>query len=103
MKLSHLLIALPLLAVYAVLPFLVAAPAVVTAEALDCRLDASGSHPCLLLGVDIGSLLNSVAFIALLGMFTVPTAGVAFAVVLILIVVEISRRVMASGKKAESD
>ena len=68
---------------FAILPILSMLIAVMIAGASGCALDEGSVHPCLVLGIDLGTPLYSMAVFGWFVMFTFPLAGIAL-VILIL-------------------
>jgi uncharacterized membrane protein len=68
-------------------PLLTLLSAVLFASAFGCLLDEGSIHPCIVLGVDFGGLLYPMAVGGWFVMFTIPLAGLALIVWLIVLVV----------------
>jgi hypothetical protein len=61
--------------------------AVLFASAFGCALDEGSVHPCVVLGLDFGDMLYPMAVGGWFVMFTIPLAGLALIVWLIVLVV----------------
>lgn len=72
---------------FAILPILSMLIAVVIAGVSGCALDEGSVHPCLVLGIDLGTLLYSMAVFGWFVMFTVPLAGIALLIVILVWIV----------------
>jgi hypothetical protein len=66
--------------------------AVLFASAFGCSLNEGFVQPCVVLGRDFGGLLYSVGLVFWFAMFTVPLAGMALLVWLVVLVVVLFRR-----------
>jgi hypothetical protein len=71
---------------YTIGPILCVVAASLLAGALNCRLDESGVHPCLCMGVDIGGLLYPLFVMGWLALITFPTGPLAMFAFLIVTV-----------------
>jgi hypothetical protein len=79
--------ALAIILLFAVLPVVSLLLAVLFASAFGCQLDEGSVHPCVVVGLDFGGLLYPMAVGGWFVMFTVPLAGLALIVWLIVLVV----------------
>ena len=76
--------------------------AVLFALAFGCPLDEGSVHPCVVLGLDFGDLLYIMAVGGWFVMFTIPLAGLALIVWLIVLVVLLfMRRHRRAGRAVE--
>ena len=76
-----------LIAFYSVAPILCVLISSIVASATGSRLDESGSHPSIVLGVDIGGLIHFMFVAGWFAFFTIPTGFltiVVFTVVLLI-------------------
>ncbi len=71
------------LAVLPIIPTLVAG---MIAKANNCILNEGSSHPCVILGIDIGNDLYAMGNSFWLGILTVPVGVIGFLVSLVLLV-----------------
>ena len=69
-----------LIGLYSVAPILCASIAEGVASATGCRLDETSLHPCVVLGVDVGGLLNMMMLCGWFMIVTVPTGLLAMLV-----------------------
>lgn len=60
---------------FAIAPMAIAVAAGQLGNALGCRVDESGAHPCPLWGMDIGEALYSAGVFGWLTLATLPTAA----------------------------
>ena len=79
--------ALAMILLFGVLPVISLLLAVLFAAAFGCRLDEGSVHPCVVLGLDFGDLLYPMAVGGWFVTFTIPLAGLALIVWLIVLVV----------------
>ena len=79
--------ALALILLFGTFPLLTLLSAVLFASAFGCQLDEGSIHPCIVLGLDSGGLLYPMAVGGWFVMFTIPLAGSALIVWLIVLVV----------------
>ena len=79
--------ALALILLLGAFPLLSLLLAVLFASAFGCQLDEGSVHPCLILGLDFGGLLYPMAVGGWFVVFTIPLAGLALIVWLIVLVV----------------
>ena len=79
--------ALALILLFGTFPLLTLLSAVLFASAFGCQLDEGSIHPCIVLGLDFGGLLYPMAVGGWFVMFTIPLAGLALIVWLIVLVV----------------
>jgi hypothetical protein len=84
--------ALAMILLFAALPVVSLLLAVLFATAFGCQLDEGSVHPCVVLGLDFGDLLYPMAVGGWFVMFTVPLAGLALLVWLVVLVVLLVRR-----------
>jgi hypothetical protein len=78
---------------FAILPILSMLIAVVIAGVSGCAIDEGSVHPCLVLGIDLGTMLYSMAVFGWFVMFTFPLAGIAlFILIVAWIVFTLSNR-----------
>jgi len=54
---------------------------------LGCRVDEAGSHPCFVLGCDIGPILYILGVLGWLSLLTIPTGAIAFLLFSVLVLV----------------
>ena len=47
-----------------------------TAHAFGCRVDEASDHACMILGLDLGSLLSSLAILGWLAIVTIPISAI---------------------------
>ena len=57
-------------------PLLVTFMAGSTAHAFGCQVDEASDHACLILGLDLGSLLSSLAILGWLAIVTIPVGAI---------------------------
>lgn len=67
-------VALSLILVIGVAPFIPVAIAGAVASANGCRLDEAGAYPCVILGHDLGGLLATMGVLGWAGLMTIPMA-----------------------------
>jgi hypothetical protein len=79
--------ALAIILLLGILPLLSLLIAVLFASAFGCPLDEGSIHPCVVLGLDFGDLLYTMAVGGWFVMFTIPLAGLALVVWLVVLVV----------------
>ena len=79
--------ALGLILLFGFFPVLSLLLALLFALPFGCELDEGSVHPCVVLGLDFGGLLYSMSVGGLFAMFTIPLAGPALIVWLIVFVV----------------
>ncbi len=79
--------ALTLILLLGAFPLLLLLLAVLFASAFGCQLDEGSVHPCVVLGLDFGGLLYPMAVGGWFVMFTIPLAGLALIVWLIVLAV----------------
>jgi hypothetical protein len=79
--------ALALILLFGAFPLLTLLSAVLFVSAFGCQLDESSVNPCVVLGLDFGGLLYPMALGAFFAVFTIPLAGLALIVWLIVLVV----------------
>ena len=84
--------ALAMILAFGALPVVSLLLAVLFATAFGCQLDEGSVHPCVVLGLDFGGLLYPMAVGGWFVMFTIPLAGLALLVWLIVLVVLLVRR-----------
>lgn len=77
-------IALALIVAVAAAPFVATLGAGGIAAVLGCQLDEGNVHPCVVLGVDLGYALYATALSGLLMLITLPAAGIALLIWLIV-------------------
>jgi hypothetical protein len=65
---------------YMVAPILSVVVAATIAKATGSRLDEGDSHPCFVLGIDIGGLLYDMGVAGLFALITIPTGLIAIVV-----------------------
>jgi hypothetical protein len=87
-----MIFALALILLFAALPLLLTLLAVLFTSAFDCSLNEGFVNPCVVLGLDFGGLLYSMGLAAWFVMFTVPLAGLALLVWLVVLAVLLLRR-----------
>ncbi len=75
-KRKHALIFFLLLLVFTLFPLIPVLLASTIANLNDCRLDEAGFYPCIVLGVDMGELLGTMAMLGWFGIITLPLGGV---------------------------
>jgi len=63
------------LSAYTLAPVLSVLIAMGVAKITGAALDEGNTHPCLVLGVDIGGLLYSMFVVGWIGLITLPTGG----------------------------
>jgi hypothetical protein len=79
--------ALAMILAFGALPLVSLLLAMIIALPLGCRLDEGNVYPCVIFGLDFGTLLYVMAVSGWLAMFTVPVAGLALIVWLIVLVI----------------
>jgi hypothetical protein len=78
---------------FAILPILSMLIAVVIAGASGCALDEGSVHPCLVFGIDLGTLLYTLAVFGWFVMFPFSLAGIALLILIVAwIIVTLSNR-----------
>ena len=85
--------ALAVIVLFGALPLLSMLLALLIASPFGCPLDEGSVHPCVIFGLDFGTLLYTMAVGGWFVMFTVPLAGLALIVWLtVLLVLLLIRR-----------
>jgi hypothetical protein len=87
-----MIFALVLILLFGALPLLSTLLAVLFASAFGCSVNEGFVDPCVVLGHDFGGLLYSMGLTFWFAMFTVPLAGLALLVWLVVLVVLLFRR-----------
>jgi hypothetical protein len=77
--------ALAIIVLFAASPLVSLILAILIAAPFGCRLDEGSVYPCVILGVDFGTLLYVMSVSAWFVMFTVPFAGLALIVWLVVL------------------
>jgi len=72
-----MVVSLVLIVAFALMPLISAISAGFVAQSLGCRLDESGSHPCMLWGSDIGDTLLVFFVMGWFELLTLPLGGLA--------------------------
>ena len=72
---TWLWISLALIVAFALSPLALAIGAGEFGAAMGCRVDEGGAYPCLVLGADIGGLLNELFVFGWFMFLTIPLAG----------------------------
>lgn len=83
----------------ALAPLLMTLIAGLIADSLGCRLDESGSYPCLVGGVDIGELLSLLGVMGWLSLVTIPFGALAGLIFAILALIGWSRHALKRSKE----
>ena len=84
--------ALAMILLLGALPLVSLLLAVLFASAFGCQLDEGSVHPCVVLGLDFGDLLYPMAVGGWFVMFTIPLAGLALLVWLVVLAVLLFKR-----------
>ena len=85
--------ALALILLFGALPLLTLVSAVLFASTLGCQLDEGSIHPCMVLGLDFGGILYPMAVGGWFLMLTIPLAGLALIVwIIVLVILLFTRR-----------
>jgi hypothetical protein len=79
-----MILALALILLFGALPLLAAFSAFAIAGSLGCRLNEGSIHPCLFLGRDVGDMLYTMLVSGWFGMLTIPLAGTALVIWLVI-------------------
>lgn len=98
MRRKTLLIGCGIILLWTFLPLISVFSASMIASAWDCQLDEGGVHPCVVLGRDIGELLNSMFVMGWFFFLTLPSG--LLALIVLLVAALISAR--AKRKKQEA-
>ena len=81
------------LLLFTISPILSAMTALAIARWCGSRLDESGAHPCIILGVDAGGLLYEMFVAGWLAMFTIPLGLILIVAIIIQMLSERKRQV----------
>jgi hypothetical protein len=84
--------ALAMILLFGALPLASALFAVLFTSAFGCTLNEGDPHPCVVMGFDFGFLMYQMGLGVLLLIFTIPLAGLALIVWLIVLVVLLYKR-----------
>ena len=79
-----MILALMLILLFGLAPLLSGLIASAIAHALDCGLDEGSVHVCMLAGYDIGAMLYTMFVMIWFAIMTIPLAGIAFFVWLVV-------------------
>ena len=79
--------ALATILLFGALPLVSLLLSMIIASPFGCRLDEGNVHPCMILGFDFGALLYAMAVSGWFALFTVPLAGLALIVWLIVLAI----------------
>lgn len=73
------------------LPVLLALLGLGVASVAGCAVDASTTHPCLILGADLGETLYTLTMLHWFGLITLPLAVVPLLLILLMALVDLIR------------
>ena len=85
-----------LIVLWTVSPILSVLIAGAVASGYGCQLDEGGVHPCVVLGTDVGELLNTMFVAGWFFFFTIPS-GLVLAVVFLIVVLITNRKKHTEG------
>jgi hypothetical protein len=92
MKWWHHILIMSLIALLGIAPILSAVIAGSIAAANGCRLDEAGVYPCVIGGQDYGGLLATMGVLGWLALVSLPLAGTALLVYLVVLIVRRSKK-----------
>jgi hypothetical protein len=78
------LLGIALIVLFGALPFILTMVAVTIAQPFGCSTSADGPHPCIILGHDFAMLMYALANSFFFIVFTIPIAGVALIIWLVV-------------------